>query len=295
MRKLPNQLTVDIVAPGVEIFDICDNTWAHKRLHDLTRCYDVGDCGNGPLEIKSRQQRRSLGTSYNLVGRTALVTGGASGIGLATVELLARSGATVAVNFLSYDSRGPAIVAKLASEGVKVSSAPGDVSSEQEAESMVGRAIDSLGRLDLLVNNAGPPARTKSIAADQFDLVTERLWRTLVDTNLVSVFRCSRAARHALTSSGGAIVSTASLSGFDSVGSSIAYAATKAGVINLTKNLARALAPHVRVNAVAPGAVDSTWMVEWSDEQRRSLRCSSDDACLKIWRERSRFSDSRHP
>jgi 3-oxoacyl-[acyl-carrier protein] reductase len=228
--------------------------------------------------------------SYDLVGRTALVTGGASGIGLATVELLARSGATVAVNFLADDSRGPAIVAQLAAGGAKVIPAPGDVSSEEDAEAMVLRAIDSLGRLDLLVNNAGTPATRKAIAPDQFDLVTEELWRVLVNTNLVSVFRCARAAREALTSSAGAVVNTASLSGFDSVGSSIAYAATKAGVINLTKNLARALAPRVRVNAIAPGAVDSTWMVEWTEEQRQSSieaallkrRCVPDDLARAI-------------
>jgi 3-oxoacyl-[acyl-carrier protein] reductase len=230
------------------------------------------------------------GATYHLAGRTALVTGGASGIGLATVQLLARSGAKVAINHLPDDTRGAAVVAELRAGGADVISAPGDVSDADGAEVMVRRAIEQLGGLDLLVNNAGTPATKKSIAPVELDAITEDLWRVLVNTNLVSVFRCARAARDALRASGGAIVNTASLSGISSVGSSIAYAATKAGVINLTMNLARALAPQVRVNAIAPGAVDSTWMVEWTAEQKtaaqeRALlkrRCSTDDLARTI-------------
>ena len=88
----------------------------------------------------------------------------------------------------------------------------------------------------------------------------------------------------------GAIVNIASIAGFDSPGSSMAYGATKAGVISLTKNLARALAPQARVNAVAPGAVDSTWMVEWTQEKRRQTaekallkrRCTPEDLAETI-------------
>jgi 3-oxoacyl-[acyl-carrier protein] reductase len=112
----------------------------------------------------------------------------------------------------------------------------------------------------------------------------------LINTNLMSVFRCTKAAAVALGAAGGAVVSTASISGLDSVGSSMAYAATKAGVISLTKNLARALGPKVRVNAIAPGAVDSAWMVEWTEEQRTASiekallkrRCTTEDLARTI-------------
>ncbi|WP_205648727.1 SDR family NAD(P)-dependent oxidoreductase [Acuticoccus kandeliae] len=216
--------------------------------------------------------------TYNLAGKTALVTGGASGIGLATVELLARSGATVALNHLADDSRGAEAVARLTGEGCKVIAAPGNVADSADVARMVADAIDGLGRLDLLVNNAGTPATRQTIAPKDLDLITEALWRTLIDTNLISVFECTRHAAKALKAAGGAVVSTASIAGFNSVGSSMAYGATKAGVISLTKNLARALSPEVRVNAIAPGAVDSTWMVDWTDEQRRA---SIDMALLK--------------
>ncbi|MCF3935184.1 SDR family oxidoreductase [Acuticoccus sp. M5D2P5] len=219
-----------------------------------------------------------MSITYNLGGKAALVTGGASGIGLATVELLARAGAAVAVNHLPDDPRGLEVVDRLTAEGCTVISAPGSVAEAAAATRMVDTAIDGLGRLDLLVNNAGTPATNRTIAPTDLDLITEALWRTLIDTNLISVFECTRRAAPALKAAGGAVVSTASISGLDQVGSSMAYGATKAAVISLTKNLARALAPEVRVNAIAPGAVDSTWMIDWTDKQRQD---SIDRALLK--------------
>lgn len=208
--------------------------------------------------------------SYDLNGKTALVTGGASGIGLATVELLVRSGASVAVNFLPDDARGLSEMERLKATGAKVVAAPGNVGVAGEAEAMVAKAIQELGRLDLLVNNAATPATRKLIAPAELDELTEELWSTIWSVNLVSVFRCTKAAASALKSSGGSVVNTASISGLGKVGSTIAYSAAKAALINLTRDLARALAPEARVNAIAPGAVDSPWMVEWTDEQRQS-------------------------
>jgi 3-oxoacyl-[acyl-carrier protein] reductase len=217
-------------------------------------------------------------TSYDLAGRAALVTGGASGIGLATATMLARNGATVAVNFLADDPRGLETVAKLKADGLSIVAAPGNVAVAGEAEAMVAEAVQRLGRLDLLVNNAGTPGVRKAVPPAELDRITEELWSAVLQTNLVGVFRCSRAAGPALRAAGGAIVSVASISGINSPGSSLAYGASKAGVISLTKNLARALAPEVRVNAVAPGAVDSAWPIEWTNDERRT---SIDNALLK--------------
>jgi 3-oxoacyl-[acyl-carrier protein] reductase len=207
--------------------------------------------------------------SYNLTGKTALVTGGASGIGFATAKMLAGFGATVAINFLTDDPRGPEAVDKLVSAGGKAIMAPGSVGEAGGAEAMVLKAVSELGRLDLLVNNAGTPGTRHRIAPADLDLITEELWTTLLEVNLLGVFRCAKAAAPALKAAGGAIVNTASIAGLGRAGSSLAYGATKAGVVSLTQNLARALAPEVRVNAIAPGAVDSSWMVEWTNEERQ--------------------------
>jgi 3-oxoacyl-[acyl-carrier protein] reductase len=222
---------------------------------------------------------------YDLAGRCALVTGGASGIGFAIAAQLARNGATVAVNYLPDDARGAQAVEKLKAQGWKAIGAAGNVAVAGQAERMVSDAVAKLGRLDFLANNAGTPNSRRRIAPQELDMMTEEFWNTILQTNLLGVFRCAHAAAPALKAARGAIVNTASIAGLARAGSSIAYSASKAGVVNLTQNLARALGPEVRVNAVAPGAVDSDWMVEWSEQERTATvegaalkrRCTPDD------------------
>jgi 3-oxoacyl-[acyl-carrier protein] reductase len=216
---------------------------------------------------------------YDLQGKTAIVTGGASGIGLATARMLARNGCKVAINHLPDDPRGPEQVEALRAEGLDAIAAPGHVGDAADAPRMIEQAVRDLGgRLDYLVNNAGTPGTRVSIKPSELDRLTEELWEAVVQVNLLGVFRCAKAAAPHLKRSGGALVSVASIAGLDSPGSSMAYGATKAGVISLTKNLARTLGPEARANAIAPGAVNSTWMIEWTNEQRAS---SIDQALLK--------------
>ena len=207
----------------------------------------------------------------DLRGKAALVTGGASGIGLATVELFARAGAMVAMNHLPDDPRARREIDRLAAEGFKVVSAPGDVSRAEDVARMVPEAIGQLGRLDILVNNAGTSGTSAPIEFTDLGAMTEEFWGNILSTNLIGPFRCARVAGPALRRVHGAIVNTASVAGLGAVGSSIAYGASKAGLINLTRNLARALAPEVRVNAVAPGLVDSPWTERWPEEKKRAL------------------------
>ncbi len=207
--------------------------------------------------------------SADLAGKAVLVTGGASGIGLATVEIFARCGAMVALNHLPEDRRGPAAVERLAALGQRVVAAPGDVSRPGEAERMVENAVATLGRLDFLINNAGTPATPVPIPFSDLDALTEDFWSRVLTTNLIGPFRCAHAAVPALKAARGAICNTASIAGVMGSGSSIPYATSKAGLINLTRSLARSLAPEIRVNAVAPGFVDSPWNTDWPADRKQ--------------------------
>jgi 3-oxoacyl-[acyl-carrier protein] reductase len=208
--------------------------------------------------------------SADLKGRKALVTGGASGIGLAAVELFAGCGAKVAVNHLPDDPQAPAVIERLKGQGLDVIAAPGNVAQAQGAASMVNAALDTLGGLDFLINNAGTPATLEPIDFSDLEAMTEEFWGTILSTNLIGPFRCAKAAAPALRAAKGAIVNTASVAGLGRRGSSLAYGASKAGLINITKGLARALAPDVRVNAVAPGLIQTPWTTPWPDERKQT-------------------------
>jgi 3-oxoacyl-[acyl-carrier protein] reductase len=231
--------------------------------------------------------------SADLAGKAALVTGGASGVGLATVELLARSGARVAMNHRAGNKSAAGEIARLTAAGLAVISAPGDVGRPAESERMVKTAIDALGRLDILVNNAGTPgapAKGQRIHYRDLDVITEEWWQEVMATNLIGPFRCTRAAAPALKAARGAVVNVASIGGLAPLGSNMVYGASKAALIRLTSYLSRALAPDVRVNAVAPGFIDTPWTKEWPQEikagavQRTPMKraCRPDDIAEAI-------------
>jgi 3-oxoacyl-[acyl-carrier protein] reductase len=193
----------------------------------------------------------------DLNARTALITGAASGIGLATATLFARSGARVALNDRADNPALTTAVQRLAAEGLDVLAVPGDAGAQ--AAMIVNEAVAALGRLDYLVNNAGTSRTARPIPPVELDALSDDMWRDILDLNLVGPFRCTRAAAVHLRAARGAVVNTASTAAFGLPGSSMAYAASKAGLVSLTRNLARALAPQVRVNAVAPGFIRTPW------------------------------------
>ena len=196
---------------------------------------------------------------FDLTDKRVLVTGGASGIGLATVNAFARCGATVAINDLPGDKLDKTIE-ECRSQGYRVIAAIGDIGSQEHAERMVRSAIQDLQGLDYLINNAATPATSSPIAESDFERQDEAFWNKLLHVNLLGPFRCTKAAASALRQSNGAIVNTASASAFGGGGSSSPYCATKAALVALTREWSRALAPNVRVNAIAPSLVESDWM-----------------------------------
>src|SRR5260370_16199160 len=175
--------------------------------------------------------------SADLASKAVLVTGAASGIGLAAADIFSRCGATVALNHLPDDARGPEAVERLKATGRRIVAAPGDVSRPGEAERMVKNAIEALGGLDFLVNNAGTPATPTPIPFSDLDALTEEFWSRILTTNLIGPFRCAHAAIPALKPAHGAICNTASIAGVMWSGIRIPYPTTKPGLLHLTPTL----------------------------------------------------------
>ncbi|GIH03923.1 3-ketoacyl-ACP reductase [Rhizocola hellebori] len=189
--------------------------------------------------------------------KVALVTGSASGIGEATARRLAADGMTVVVHSRSSRAAGVALAAELGGTYEQA-----DLSDEAEAAELVPRVLASHGRLDVLVNNAGiswPVPHADMAALSAAD------WRKLFDVNVIAPWLLCTAALPALRQSQGCVVNVTSHAGVRPKGSSIAYAASKAALNHVTKLLAAALGPDVRVNAVAPGLVDTPLTAGWAD------------------------------
>jgi 3-oxoacyl-[acyl-carrier protein] reductase len=192
-----------------------------------------------------------------------VITGGGTGIGRASGLALAKEGYDVVVNYSRSASEAEQTAAEIERLGVKAAAVQGDVSDRAAAESLIKQALDKFGRIDVLVNSAG---MTKFIPYPQLDAIDDETFDRIMRVNVYGAFYTSRAASRAMLSQGeGAIVMIASIAGYGTNASSIPYAVSKGAMITLTKTLARALAPKVRVNAVAPGVVETRWVGDNED------------------------------
>lgn len=199
----------------------------------------------------------------------AIVTGSASGLGAATAEILARSGARLVINYSSSQKEAEAtaeVCRKAGSPEVLVSQ--GDVSRDEDCRKIVV-AASGWGRLDILVNNAGI---TKHVAHADLDGLSAEDFQRLYGVNTIGPFQMVRAARSLLEAGAkasgrpSAVVNVSSVAGISGVGSSIAYAASKGALNTMTLSLSRALAPLIRVNTVCPGYIDTPWFTKGRGE-----------------------------
>jgi 3-oxoacyl-[acyl-carrier protein] reductase len=225
-----------------------------------------------------------------LEGKVVLVTGGGTGIGRACSLAFAGAGARVAVNYSRSREEAEATAAECRrvggrgrgdepaggqGGGADGAAIQADVSRPAEAQRLVEETVGRWGRLDVLINNAGT---TVFAPYPDLDAITEEAWDSLLDLNLKAPFFLARAvAPHIRRAGGGSIVNVSSIAGLRPVGSSVPYCASKAAVLSLTQSLAVALAPEIRVNAIAPGYIETRWhagnqMSAQSARERTPLR-----------------------
>ncbi|MCL6609084.1 MAG: glucose 1-dehydrogenase [Geminicoccaceae bacterium] len=189
---------------------------------------------------------------FDLSGKVAIVTGGNGGIGLGMARVLAEAGAAVAVAGRNAAKNAEA-VAELARLGARAIAVPVDVTSEESCRVMVAKTVQELGRLDILVNNAGTNIRKRP---EEYSLAE---WRTILETNLTSAFVCSVAAYPEMKKAGGGkIVNIGSMMSIFGASFTTPYAASKGGIVQMTKAMACAWAQdNIQVNAVLPGWIDT--------------------------------------
>jgi ketoreductase RED2 len=195
-----------------------------------------------------------------LAGAVAIVTGSSSGIGEATARRLSALGATVVVNSSSSTEAGLAVSESLPSESLYVRA---DISDQAEGSDLIAQTIDRFGRLDILVNNAGWTTRVPHADLEALD---DEIFRKTFEVNVFGTWWLTKAAMpHLRISPIGNVVTVTSIAGLRPIGSSIAYAMSKAALNHMTALLAKSCGP-VRVNAVAPGLVATPWTSQWEDQ-----------------------------
>ena len=212
----------------------------------------------------------------DLRGKTGLITGGGTGLGREVALHLAREGMNLGIAYSRSQKDAQQTVEELEALGVRASAFQADLADTTEATRLVGEFTDSYGRLDLLIHNAGT---TRLIPFENLEAVEEAIWDEIFAVNTRAAFFLARAAAPRMRQNGGGqIIMTSSIGGMIPAGSSLPYSVSKAAMNHLTRCLAVALAPDIRVNAVAPGLLMTRWVEGYPPERLERLR---DAALLK--------------
>ena len=213
----------------------------------------------------------------DLLDRTALITGATGGLGAAIARALASEGAHIAITHLGHRDEGEALCREIEAKDRKAFLVHLDQTDPASCEAAIKRAVGLLGRLDILVNNA---AVNQPVPFHDLNGLTPKIWDRLLNTNLRGPFLLARAAAPHLKRDGqGRIVNISGFPALAPLGSSIALAVSKAGLIHLTHCLAVALAPSITVNCVAPGLMEGTRMS--SRVQPEAIAAIKEKAALK--------------
>ena len=200
--------------------------------------------------------------------QVALVTGSATGVGRACALRFAKLGFSVVVNYSKSETDALETVRLVEAAGAQALLCQATVADEVQVKGMVARTTSAFGRLDVLVNNAG---MTHFIPHTDLDAVTDAVWDEIFQVNVKGAFYCTRAAMPLLRAVQGSVVNVSSVAGLTGLGSSIPYCASKAALNCLTQSLARAFGPEVRINAVAPGPINTRWLAGREEQVARYL------------------------
>jgi len=208
-----------------------------------------------------------------LKGKVALVTGSSRGIGRAIALAFAEEGANVVINYITSEDKAREVVSRIHSMGRKAFAVKADVSNIREVEHMVKQCVENFSRLDILVNNAAD----FSVMGFSLDNPDWKGWQQMVNVNVKGMLLCSQvASKYMLKRKSGNIINIVA----DWAGGGLSYMLTKSAGIPLTKGLARALAPHIRVNAIQPGYIDTGWISALSDDVKKKMK---ETTPLKRW------------
>lgn len=201
----------------------------------------------------------------------AVITGGGTGIGRATSEKLAAAGCAVAILYSRSQTEAEDTVNAIRATGQDAIALRADVADDAQVRRAMGEVVEAFGNISYLVNNAGI---TRQLPFADLEAIADDIWDALFAVNVKGAFNCSRAAAPYLRAvPGSAIVNVGSIAGETGYGSSLPYAVSKAALHGMTKSLARALAPEIRVNAIAPGAVDTRW---WAGHEAKMHQLSGE-------------------